>query len=242
MSEKIFISHASKDDKVAKVICTALENRGHKCWIASRDVGPGQNYMNAIVHAIRAAKVMVLVFTDNANRSDEILKELALASKYKVNVIPARVDDVVPSEAFELEFATRQWIDLFKDWEGKVNELSAWISGIVPIKSAVDATATAGTAIPPVPPIATTQTDTASRAAQRNAEPYERPSYGAERVRGRGFGLIGNMIAGIVGAFIAVWLLPRLGIYFLGGLFGAIINAGVGAAILLAIAGCFRRA
>ena len=99
-----------------------------------------------------------------------------------------------------------------------------------------------GGAIPPVPPIATTQTDTASRAAQRNAEPYERPSYGAERVRGRGFGLIGNMFAGIVGAVLASVLLPGLGIHFLGGLVGAIINASVGAAILLAIAGCFRRA
>jgi uncharacterized membrane protein YeaQ/YmgE (transglycosylase-associated protein family) len=31
-------------------------------------------------------------------------------------------------------------------------------------------------------------------------------------VRGFGFGLIGNIIVGIVGAFIAGWLLPRLGI------------------------------
>ena len=31
-------------------------------------------------------------------------------------------------------------------------------------------------------------------------------------VRGMGFGLIGDIIVGIVGAFIASWLLPRLGI------------------------------
>ena len=32
-------------------------------------------------------------------------------------------------------------------------------------------------------------------------------------VRGGGFGLIGDIIVGIVGAFIAGWLLPRLGIH-----------------------------
>ena len=31
-------------------------------------------------------------------------------------------------------------------------------------------------------------------------------------VRGAGFGLIGNMVVGIIGALVASWLLPRLGV------------------------------
>jgi hypothetical protein len=149
MSAKVFISHSSNDHKAAQTICTALEHRGLVCWMASRDVGPGQNYMDAIVHAIRDAKVMVLVFSQNANISSEILKELSLASKYKVNVIPARIEDVVPSEAFELEFATRQWIDLF-DWEREIERLSSWIVSIVPLEPKTDAAAKrAATAVHP---------------------------------------------------------------------------------------------
>jgi hypothetical protein len=117
MSADIFISHSSKDADIAKTICGALEKRGLACWIASRDVAPGQNFQEAIVLAIRAVKVMVLVFSDNANNSDEIKKELALANRYNLVVIPARVEDVVPSPAFELELSTRQWINLFEDWE-----------------------------------------------------------------------------------------------------------------------------
>ncbi len=139
MTAKVFISHSSGDQKVARTICTALEHRGLVCWMATRDVGPGQNYMDAIVRAIRDAKVMVLVFSQNANISSEILKELSLASKYKVNVIPARIEDVVPSEAFELEFATRQWIDLFDDWEREIDRLTSWIIGIVSIEPKTDA-------------------------------------------------------------------------------------------------------
>src|SRR5438128_2631686 len=109
MGTTVFISHSSKDQKIARTICTALEKRGLSCWIAGRNVGPGENFQEAIVRAIRAARVMVLVFTSNANSSAEIERELALASRYNLVVIPARVENVVPSEAFEFEFATRQW-------------------------------------------------------------------------------------------------------------------------------------
>ena len=98
----------------------ALENRGLDCWISSRNVKPGQNYQEQIVKAIRASKIMVLVFSANANNSDEIKKELALASQNKLVVIPVRIEDVVPSEAFAFEFAIRQWIDLFDDWENSI--------------------------------------------------------------------------------------------------------------------------
>jgi hypothetical protein len=132
MSAPVFISHSSKDRKVAQTICIALENRGLVCWMAGRNVGPGENFQEAIVRAIRAAKVMVLVFTDNANNSAEIKKELALASHHNLTVIPARVEDVVPSEAFAYELATRQWIDLFENWEEEIERLTNWIAQFVP--------------------------------------------------------------------------------------------------------------
>lgn len=62
-------------------------------------------------------------------------------------------------------------------------------------------------------------------------------------VRGMGFGLIGNIVVGIVGAFIAGWLLPRLGLNLgLRGIIGSIIYAAIGAIILLAIIGVIKRA
>jgi hypothetical protein len=71
---------------------------------------------------------MLLVFTANSNRSDEMTKELALASQQKLMVLPLRVENVTPSDAFAYEFATRQWIDLFADWEHAMNNLSARLS------------------------------------------------------------------------------------------------------------------
>ncbi len=60
-------------------------------------------------------------------------------------------------------------------------------------------------------------------------------------VRGTGFGLIGDICIGIVGAFIGSWLFPQLGIYFGYGLVPAIINATLGAIILLVIIRLVKR-
>jgi hypothetical protein len=124
---KIFVSYSSKDSRVANRICAALEAKGLACWIASRDVNPGENFGEAIVNAIRAAKLMLLVFTQNANNSDEIKKELVLAGHNRLIVIPVRVEDVVPGGAFAYELATRQWIDLFEDWDRAIEQLGTWI-------------------------------------------------------------------------------------------------------------------
>jgi TIR domain len=132
----IFITYSSKDQKVARTICTALENRGLACWISSRNVKPGENYQEQIVRAIRGARVMVLVFTTNANNSNEIKKELALASQNNLVVIPVRIEDVAPNEAFAYEFATRQWIDLFEDWEKSMAELVELIAAILNVPPA----------------------------------------------------------------------------------------------------------
>src|ERR1041385_4425354 len=59
-------------------------------------------------------------------------------------------------------------------------------------------------------------------------------------VRGTGFGLIGDLIVGVLGAFIGTWLMPQLRIPPASGLVGAIINATVGAVALLLIIGLVR--
>jgi uncharacterized membrane protein YeaQ/YmgE (transglycosylase-associated protein family) len=60
-------------------------------------------------------------------------------------------------------------------------------------------------------------------------------------LKGRGFGLLVNMVVGVVGAFFGGWLLPRLGVGF-GGEFGLFLTAFIGAVLLLAIIGILKRA
>lgn len=60
-------------------------------------------------------------------------------------------------------------------------------------------------------------------------------------VRGFGFGLLWNVIIGIIGAFIGVWLLTHLGFLPFSGFIGSIVNATIGAVILLVIVGFIKR-
>jgi hypothetical protein len=143
MEKMIFISHSSKDQKVARNICAALEARGLYCWAAYRDVPAGANFQDAIVQAIKAAKVMLLVFTGNANNSDEIKKELALASQNRLVLIPVRIEDVMPSEALEYALAGGEWISLSKNWDKEIANLCARLERLVPRETPASPAATA---------------------------------------------------------------------------------------------------
>ena len=148
MQPFVFISHSSQDRRIAARVCEALERRGLACWLASRDIGPGENFQEAIVKAIRLARAMVLVFTGNANNSDEIKKEIALASQHHLAVIPLRVEDVLPSDAFRYELSTRQWIDAFDDWDRAMARLAEQISAIAGAEAATPAQAPGAAAHP----------------------------------------------------------------------------------------------
>ena len=124
----VFVSYATADRKQALALCKAIEKRGTDCWISTRDVAPGENYQEAIVRSIRDARAMVLVFSSAANDSDEIKKEMSLASRYRVPVIALRIEDVQPSDAFAYELSTRQWIDAFEGRDKAVDSLVARIA------------------------------------------------------------------------------------------------------------------
>ena len=50
-----------------------------------------------------------------------------------------------------------------------------------------------------------------------------------------------DIVVGIVGAIIAGWLLPLIGFVIVGGFIAAIVNAVIGAVILLLIIGLFKK-
>ena len=54
-------------------------------------------------------------------------------------------------------------------------------------------------------------------------------------VRGAGFGIIGDLLVGIIGAFIGDWVLPRVGLHVGTGVVSAIVNATIGAILLLLV-------
>jgi hypothetical protein len=113
MAHDVFICHSSKDKTVADAACAVLEQHGIRCWIAPRDVMPGASWAGSIVHAIEGSKFMLLIFSENANDSPQIEREVERAVNHGIPVVPFRIKDILPTEALEYFISASHWLDAY---------------------------------------------------------------------------------------------------------------------------------
>jgi hypothetical protein len=111
MALDVFISYSTKDKSTADAICAALEANGIRCWIAPRDIQPGNDWGESIIDAIHACRAMVLVFSANYNASSQIKREIERAMNVGIPVVPFRIEDVLPSKTLEYFISTQHWLD-----------------------------------------------------------------------------------------------------------------------------------
>jgi serine/threonine-protein kinase len=107
----VFISYASQDVAAADNVCAALEKAGQPCWIAPRDVRPGEPYAAAIVEAINACRMLVLVLTKHAIDSPHVLREIERASSKKRPVLSIRLDETPLRPELEYFLSANHWLD-----------------------------------------------------------------------------------------------------------------------------------
>jgi hypothetical protein len=106
-----FISYSNIDKAIADAACAALENAGIRCWIAPRDIMPSIEYAAAIVHAIDRSRVLVLIFSSNANSSPHISREVERALSKSIPILPMRIEDVPPKESLAYYMESVHWLD-----------------------------------------------------------------------------------------------------------------------------------
>ncbi len=111
MPVDVFISHSSQDKHVADAVCATLESRGIRCWIAPRDILPGEEWAEAILNAIQNSQLMLLVFSAHANESPQVRKEVERAVHHAIPIIPVRIQDVLPNKSLEYFISTPHWLD-----------------------------------------------------------------------------------------------------------------------------------
>jgi TolB-like protein len=114
MPDKVFISHSSKDKEIADAICQHLESAGVPCWIAPRDIEPGADWTEGILHGIASSRIFVVVFSTHTNNSDHVRREVGKAFSLHLPVIPFRTDAVEPSESLGYFLDSVHWLDATK--------------------------------------------------------------------------------------------------------------------------------
>lgn len=133
MAFDVFVSYASKDKTVADAVCARLESSGIRCWIAPRDIVAGTSYGEAIIDAIHLAKVMVLVFSSNANASGHIPKEVERAVSNGVAILPFRIEDVAPGKSLDYFIGSVHWLDaMTPPLEKHLDDLAATVHKLLP--------------------------------------------------------------------------------------------------------------
>ncbi len=111
MPHHVFISHSSEDKLTADAVCAGLEAHGIPCWIAPRDIVPGEDFPSAIARAIKSSRVMVLIYSSNIFTSEYVKSELEIAFKNNVLIAPFRIEKIEPEEAFELYLSRPHWLE-----------------------------------------------------------------------------------------------------------------------------------
>jgi TolB-like protein/Tfp pilus assembly protein PilF len=111
MTSQVFISYSSKDKAIADTICQWLESAGIPCWMAPRNIEFGSDWTEAIMRGITACRVFVLVFSENANVSGHVRREVAKAFSLGLQVIPFRIEDTLPQSSLSYFLETVHWLD-----------------------------------------------------------------------------------------------------------------------------------
>jgi hypothetical protein len=139
---RVFISHASRNFRIADDIRRHLEALGVACWIAPRDIAPGLSYGQEITSAIKDCAAVLLVLTDEANVSRAVANELEMAFRHQRVIIPVRLKMVEPASSLAFFVNNAQWVDAV------YTPLKQRVADIARIVQAVRD----GTSPPPPPP------------------------------------------------------------------------------------------
>ncbi len=115
MKYDVFISYSSLDQKVVEGLCAYLESHKIRCFVAYRDIPRGVVWAKAIVDALDESRMMVVVFSDHFNNSDQVDREIELASEEKKPILTFRITDDAFKGAKKYYLKNLNWIDAFPD-------------------------------------------------------------------------------------------------------------------------------
>jgi TIR domain len=80
VAAKVFISHSSRDHNKAMALVQKLEFLDLTCWIAPRDIRPGQIWASSIMEGIASADALLVLCSEHVLESDQVLREIERAA------------------------------------------------------------------------------------------------------------------------------------------------------------------
>lgn len=134
MKYDVFISYSSHDQKVVEGLCAYLEQHKIRCFVAYRDIPRGVVWARAIVEALDESRMMVVVFSDHFNNSDQVDREIELASEDRKPILTFRITDDVFKGAKKYYLKNINWIDAFPNPDAVFGTVVENVAKLIDIK------------------------------------------------------------------------------------------------------------
>lgn len=134
MAHDVFLSYSSKDKPMADAIVATLESNQVRCWVAPRDIMPGQDWSEAIIDALTGARIFVLLLSASSNQSEQVKREVQNAVTEGLAIVPFRTEDVSLSKHMRYFIGTPHWLDaLTPPMESHLERLAQIVSALLKV-------------------------------------------------------------------------------------------------------------
>jgi TolB-like protein/lipoprotein NlpI len=117
MSTEVFISYAAKDRTHVLDLVERLRDAGVSVWIDQMGIEGATMWSQEIVSAIRGCKVLILAISKNSAGSENVVKEVALASEGRKRILPVYIEQAEIPESMAYQLAGIQRVEFFEGRE-----------------------------------------------------------------------------------------------------------------------------
>ncbi len=114
MSAEVFISYASQDRERILDLVNRLDTAGVSVWIDQMSIEGATMWSQEIVAAIRNCKVLILAISENSADSENVVKEVALASEGRKRILPVYLESAEIPESMAYQLAGIQRVEFFE--------------------------------------------------------------------------------------------------------------------------------
>lgn len=107
----VFVSHSRRDARLAMDLVRYLERAGLSCWIAPRDIPPGEEWAGHIKRGIASSGAVLLLLSESANRSRHVAREVQIADDHAKPLLPVMPKGLSLSDPLAFYLATTQRLE-----------------------------------------------------------------------------------------------------------------------------------
>ena len=112
MSAEIFISYARADRDRVEPLLDSLRAIAVSFWVDEGNIHAATLWSEEIVDAINACTAMVVILSDNSTNSDNVVKEVMMASELKKPILPVYLEETEVPRKLQYQLAGIQHLEL----------------------------------------------------------------------------------------------------------------------------------